>query len=447
MKSLSSSSKNFNRRSFLKHSLSTAVGSLILPTIIPSSALGLNGKIAPSDKINMGFIGVGGMGSGHVRRFLQYDDVQIRGICDVREEHRLRAKGMVDKKYGNDDCFVENDFREFLANPEIDAVLIAVPDHWHALIGIEAARQHKDMYYEKPLTRYFNEGLAVRDAVNRYGVVFQHGTQQRSDARYRQAAELVRNERIGKLQKVIVGSAGYTQIPNQPEQEVPAGLDYDMWLGPAPVVPYTKVRCTRHFTLIYDYSLGCISGAYGIHDIDSVQWALDADGSGPIEIEGSGRVAEDGLFDTILQWETLHKYENGVELIYTDHISARNKYPQYNLKSMGIVFIGSEGWISVSRQSIDAQPKSVLSTVVGPDEVRLPISNDHRRNFLDAVASRQQAMCPVEVALSSDAVCHQADIAIRLGRKLHWDPKEMQFKNDVMANSMLTGTMRSPWHL
>jgi predicted dehydrogenase len=439
--------KTNRRRQFLKKSALAASGALAAPLIIPSSVLGLNGKVAPSNKINMGFIGVGGMGSGHVRRFLEYEDVRVRGICDVREAHRLEAKRMVDEKYGNKDCFVENDFRQFLSNNEIDAVLIAVPDHWHALIGIEAARQHKDMYYEKPLTRYFNEAKAVQNAVNRSGVIFQHGTQQRSDARYRQACELVRNERIGKLQKVIVGSAGYTQVPNQPEQPVPDGLDYNMWLGPAPVAPFTKVRCTRHFTLIYDYSLGCISGAYGIHDIDSVQWALGADGSGPVEIEGTGTIAEDGLFDTIKAWETKHKYADGVELIYTDHISARANYPEYKLFSMGIVFIGSEGWISVSRQSIDASPKSVLTTVIGPDEIRVPISNDHRRNFLDSVKSRQQPMCPVEVAMSSDAVCHQADIAIRLGRKVFWDPAKMQFKNDDAANQMLIGTMRSPWHV
>lgn len=436
-----------SRRKFLKSSAATAAALSAAPWIVPSTALGLGGKVSPSNKINMGFIGVGGMGTGHVRRFLQYDDVHVRGICDVRDEHSQRAKKMVDERYGNSDCITERDFREFLSRKDIDAVLIAVPDHWHALIGIEAAKQHKDMYYEKPLTRYFNEAAAVREAVNRYGVIFQHGTQQRSDKRYRLATELVLNERIGKLEKVIVGSAGYSQVPIQPEQPVPDGFDYDMWLGPAPVAPYTKVRCSRHFTLINDYSLGCISGAYGIHDIDSVQWALNADGSGPVEAEGWGKIAEDGLFDTIKEWETIHRYASGVELIYTDHISARANHPEYDLPIMGIVFIGSDGWISVSRQSIDAHPKSVLNSVIAPSEIRLPISNDHRRNFLDSVKSRQAPMCPVEVAVSSDAVCHQADIAIRLGRKVYWDSNKEQFKNDDTANKMLIGTMRSPWSL
>jgi len=435
------------RRSFIKKTIGASLAASAGPMIVAPHVLGLNGKVSPSNKINMSFIGVGGMGGGHVEQFLKYPDVTIGNICDVREENRLNAKQVVDSKYGNPDCKVYNDFREMLAKTDIDAVLIAVPDHWHALIGIEAARQHKDMYYEKPLTRYFNEAKAVREAVNNYGVVFQLGTQQRSDSRYRQAVEIVRNELIGKLERVIVGSAGYSQVPNQPVQPVPQGFDYDMWLGPAPVAPFTKVRCTRHFTLIYDYSLGCISGAYGIHDIDIVQWALDADNSGPIEIEGIGRIAEDGLFDTIGEWETIHTYENGVKLIYTDHISARKNHPEYRIPSMGILFIGSEGWVSVSRQSIEASSKSILTSVIGPGQIRMPVSDDHRRNFLDCVKSRQKTMCPVEVASRSDAVCHQADIAIRLGRKVHWDPVNEQFVNDDTANRMLTGTMRSPWHL
>jgi predicted dehydrogenase len=417
-----------------------------LPSIVPASALG-RGSVAPSEKIAMGFIGVGGMGTGHVRSFLQYPDVQVRAVCDVRLEHRLRAKEIVDGHYGTPDCDHYNDFRELLARPDIDAVLIAVPDHWHALIGMEAARQHKDMYYEKPVCRYFNEGLALREAVKRSGVIFQHGTQQRSDERFRLACELVRNGRLGKLERIIAGAAGYSQIPLQPEQPVPEGLDYNFWLGPAPVSPYTQVRCTRHFTLIYDYSLGCISGAWGIHDIDIVQWALDADESGPTEVEGSGRIAGNGLFDTIGEWQSIHRYPNGVQLIFTDHVSARKNLPEYKLNSMGLVFIGSEGWVAVSRALIDAYPKSLLQEPIGSDEIRLPRSDDHRRNFLDAVRSRQPALCPVDIAVRSEAVCQQADIAVRLGRKLTWDPQKEQFAGDEAANRMLTGVMRSPWHI
>lgn len=434
------------RRTFLKKALGTGLVLSALPSIVPASALG-RGQVAPSEKIAMGFIGVGGMGTGHVRRFLEYPDVQVRAVCDVRLEHRLRAKDIVDGHYGTQDCDHYNDFRELLARPDIDAVLIAVPDHWHALIGIEAARQHKDMYYEKPVCRYFNEGLALREAVKRSGVIFQHGTQQRSDERFRLACELVRNGRLGKLERIIAGAAGYSQIPLQPEQPVPEGLDYNFWLGPAPFTPYTQVRCTRHFTLIYDYSLGCISGAWGIHDIDIVQWALDADESGPTEVEGSGRIAGNGLFDTIGEWQSIHRYPNDVQLIFTDHVSARKNMPEYKLNSMGLVFIGSDGWVAVSRALIDAYPKSLLQEPIGSGEIRLPRSDDHRRNFLDAVRSRQPALCPVDIAVRSEAVCQQADIAVRLGRKLTWDPQKEQFTGDEAANRMLTGVMRSPWHL
>jgi predicted dehydrogenase len=437
-----------SRRKFIKSSLGTGILSLTgFPMIVPSNVIGGTSQTSPSDKIVMGAVGVGEMGTGHVRSFMGFDDVQMVGICDVRKEHRERAKSLVDEKYGNKDCKTYNDFRELLARKDIDAVFIATPDHWHALVGVEAARQHKDMYYEKPLSRYFNESIAIREAVERYGVVFQHGTQQRSDWRFRFATELVRNEKIGKLEKIIIGSAGYPPVGPQPIEPVPEGLDYDFWLGPAPWKPYTTLRCTRNFTLIYDYSLGCISGAYGIHDVDIAQWAVDADNTGPVEVEGWGDISNDGLYDTILRWGTKHTYANGVDLIYMDHITARQKEPLYTLNSMGIVFVGTEGHIMVQRGFIDAYPKSLLKTIIGPDEIQLPRSNDHRRNFLDSVKSRRDPICPVNIAARTDAVCHQADITIRLGRKLQWDPENEAFINDEEANKMLTGYMRSPWHI
>ncbi|MFC2124821.1 Gfo/Idh/MocA family protein [Bacteroidota bacterium] len=439
--------KNNQRRKFIKKVLSASAGLITIPTIIPPHVLGLNARTAPSDRINMGFIGTGQMGTGHVRSFIGYEDVKAIAICDVRREHRDRAKKHIDEKYGNKDCKTYNDFRELLVRKDIDAILMACPDHWHALIGIEAARQNKDMYYEKPLSLFFHQCQSMRNAINRYGVVFQHGTQQRSDERYRFTVELVRNGRIGDLKEIVVASAGYPQIAPQPSMPVPDGLDYDMWLGPAPWTPYTELRCTRNFTLIYDYSVGCISGAYGIHDIDIAQWVVDADHTGPLDIEGTGVIAKDGLYDTILSWESTHTYENGVKLRYMDHRTARLKVPEYTAHNMGILFIGTEGWIFVQRGFMDAHPKSLLRTVIGPDEIRLPKSNDHRRNFLDCVKTRQQPICPIEVAVRSDTVCHQADIAIRLGRKLQWDPVREAFKNDMEANRMLSRPMRSPWQL
>jgi len=439
--------KLIKRRSFLKKTIESSIGIIGLPAIVPSHVIGLNTQVPPSDKIVLGSIGVGGMGIGHVRSFLGYNDVKLAAVCDVREEHRNRAKNLVDEKYGNQDCKTYNDFRELLSWNDIDAVVIATPEHWHTLIGLEAALQHKDMYYEKPLSLFFRECQAMRTAVNRYKIVFQHGTQQRSDERFRFAVELVRNERIGKLERIVIGSASYQPVPTQPEQSIPDGLDYDFWLGPAQWKPYTELRCTRNFTLISDYSLGCLSGAWGIHHVDIAQWAMDADLTGPPEVEGTGIIPDEGLYDTYWEFDVVHTYSNGVKLYHMDHKTARKKEPLYTHNAMGMLFVGSEGWIQVRRGFIDAYPKELLRTIIGPNEIQLPRSNDHRRNFLDAVKTRQQPICPIETAVRSDTVCHQADIAIKLGRKLEWDPINEEFKNDPDANRLLSKPMRSPWHI
>ncbi|MHC4329678.1 MAG: Gfo/Idh/MocA family protein, partial [Planctomycetota bacterium] len=234
-----------NRREFLKSLSGAALGAAGFPYVVPSSALGAAGTVPPSEKVAVGFIGVGSMGGGHLRTFLGYDDVQVVAVCDLREMFRQRAVERVRQKYGGNGCEVYRDFRELLARNDIDAVTVVTPDHWHALIGIEAARNRKDMYYEKPLAMSVAEGKAVRDAVNRYGVVFQFGTQQRSDEKFRFACELVRNEKIGKLHTIMVGSHPSTSCPNQPSQPTPAKdeFDYDTWLGPAPWAPYTYERC------------------------------------------------------------------------------------------------------------------------------------------------------------------------------------------------------------
>jgi predicted dehydrogenase len=437
-----------DRRQFLKRTLAGTAGALVFPTILPARVFTAPGRTLPSDKINFGLIGVGEMGSGHLRSFIEYDDILVKAVCDVNATDRNLAVEFANKRYGSQECKGYNDFRDLLSRKDIDAVLIAVPDHWHALIGIEAARQGKHMYYEKPLSLFFRECQAMRQAINRYGVVFQHGTQQRSDERFRFACELARNEKLGVLERITIGSASYTPVGVQPEEPVPDWLDYDLWLGPAPRVPYTHLRCTRNFTLIYDHSVGCISGAYGIHHVDIAQWAVDADLTGPVEVEGRGSIPEEGLYDTIHTWEALHTYANGVKLRYIDHISARKQIPRFNVpNSMGILFEGNKGWVYVARGYIDAEPKSLLKTIIGPDEIQLPRSNDHRRNFLDAVRTGSPVMCPIETAVRSDTVCHQADIAIRLGQKLQWDPVKEEFINNPAANRMLSRPMRSPWNL
>jgi glucose-fructose oxidoreductase len=434
------------RRRFLAGTGALAGAALGFAGIVSDSTLGLGGKVSANNRINMGMIGVGSMGSGHVRGFLSHQDVRVVAACDVRREFRDRAKRTVDSHYGRQECAVYADFRELLARPDIDAVLIAVPDHWHALIGIEAARRGKAMYYEKPMGRTVAEAQAVRRAVLQNRVVFQFGTQQRSGYNHRFACELVRTGRIGELHTIMIGSAEPSFCPNQPAQPVPPGFDYEMWLGPAPRAPYTYERCTRNWTLIHDYSLGCLSGAWGIHDVDIAQWALDSDGACPVEVEGAGVYPTDGLYDTLSSWEVEHRYPNGVKLIHMDMTTARKRAPQFELLWMAMLFEGTEGWVYVSRSGIHTHPESLARTVISANESPFPRSTDHRRDFLDAVRGRKTSISPIEAAVSSDIVCHQADAAIQLGRKLRWDQKAEKFVDD-QANRFLQRAMRSPWHL
>jgi predicted dehydrogenase len=445
------------RRQFLKSVCSTALGAAAFPYVVPSSVFGANDAVPPSEKIVMGFIGVGSMGGGHLRSFLGYDDVQVAAVCDLREIFRQRAFDRVRQRYGGDGCKIYHDYREMLVREDIDAVTVVVPDFWHALIGIEAARNGKDMYYEKPMAMSIADGKAVRSAVNRYKVIFQFGTQQRSDDKFRFACELARNEKIGKLHTIMVGSYPSITCPNQPTQPVPPKdeFDYDTWLGPAPWAPYTYERCASRamgtegmWTHIYDYSLGGLGGAWGIHPIDIAQWGNGTDLTGPIEIQGTGVIPADGLADTPIEWEVEHLYANGVKMIHMNTKTALKRAEQFKLHNgLGILFIGDEGWILVEREFIDAEPKSLLTATIGPDEIRLPRSNNHRRNFIESVKSRQQTICPVDIGVRSDTICHLDDITIRLGRKLRWNPEKEQFINDEQANRMLSRPMRSPWYL
>jgi len=427
-----------NRRRFLQWS--TAV---TLPTIVPSSALGHSSSVAPSDRIAMGFIGLGTQGTSLMRAFLGHKDVQVVAVCDVLESQRQEAKDLVDQRYGNADCLTYNDFRAVCGRKDIDAVCIATPDHWHVLVSLEAARNGKDMYTEKALGLAVAWDKALQVACRRYGTVFQWGTQQRSDRNFRFACELVRNGRIGKLQTILVGVPHDFPVPNQPTQPVPPGLDYDLWLGPAPWAPYTYQRCRpwtkeesySNWYHISDYCLGGIGGYWGVHHVDIAQWGHGTDDSGPVEIEGTAVFPKDGLADCAISWKVTHKYADGVTMVYMDNKQHKQ----------GVTFQGSEGWVHVSRQGIWAEPESLLKAVIGPDEVHLIESTGHQRNFLDAVKTRGPTICPIDVAVRTDTICHLTDICTRLGRKLHWDPQKEDFVNDPEASRMLSRSMRSPW--
>ena len=444
-----------NRRQFLSGLCGKALAVASFPYVVPSTALAGNGAVPPSEKVAMGFIGVGSMGGGHLRTFLGYDDVQVVAVSDLRQIFRQKAVERVRQQYGGKGCDAHHDFRELLARDDIDAVTVVTPDHWHGLIAVEAARRGKDMYCEKPLTMSVTDSKAVRSAVKRYGVVFQFGTQQRSDEKFRFACELARNEKIGKLHTIMVGSHPSITCPNQPSEPTPDKneFDYDTWLGPAPWAPYSYQRCDSRamgtegmWTHIHDYSLGGLGGAWGIHHVDIAQWGNGTDDTGPVEIEGTGVIPADGLADTAVEWQVEHTYANGVKMIHANTKTALKRAKQFSLHyGLGILFLGSEGWVLVCREFLDAEPKSLLTATIGPNEIRLPQSDNHRRNFLDCVKTRQKTICPVETAVRSDTICHLDDIAIRLGRKLKWDPAKEQFIDDDQANRMLTRPMRSPW--
>lgn len=450
-----------SRRGFLGRWLRTGAVVYGIPYIVPAHVLGVGRTVAPSEKIVMGCIGVGSMGGGHLRSYLGYKDVRMVGVCDLKAKFRERGKNWVDQRYDDQACETYRDFRELLGRPDIDAVFVATPDHWHALVGIEAARQGKAMYLEKPIDVHVGAAQALRRAVQRYGVVFQFGTQQRSDPRFRRACELVRNERIGKLHTVVVGSLPAIEYPNQPLQVEPdpEDFDYDMWLGPAPSSPYTFQRSASRaegsvgvWMHIYDYGLGGLSGAWGIHHVDIAQWGNGTDHTGPLEVLGSGRIPKDGLADTPTAWHVTHRYANGVTMIHTNHRRAARDYAEFNSPKLrqagcGILFRGSEGWVVVCRGGIDAGPKSLLDSVIQPQELHLPVSQDHRRNFLDCVRSGAQTICSIETAVRSDIICHLDDIAIRLERPLKWDPDAERFIGDDQANRMLQRPLRSPWQL
>jgi len=429
------------RRSFLKKTTGLAAGAIAFPYVVPSFALSKAGAIAPSNRIVMGAIGVGSMGTGDMRGFLNKQEVQMVAVCDVDKNHRDSAKKSVDDKYGNSDCKAYLDFRELIGRGDLDAVTLALPDQWHAIPAIAAARAGLDIHAQKPLARTIHEGRAICDAVKRYGIIWQTGSQQRSGARFHRACELVSNGRIGKVHKVEVGLPDGRAGVLKPPIPVPESLDWNFWLGPAPWRPYTdfgRGNCHWEWRWIMDYSGGQLTDWAG-HHIDIAHWGLGLEYTGPVEIEGRGVYPRDGLYDVPIAYKFTCKYTNGLEMI----VANRSQQP----KGMGAAWYGEKGWIHVNRGGLSAEPKSVLKEVIGPNETHLYKSHDHKQNFLDCVKSRQQTIAPAEVAHRSISVALLGEIAMLTERKLKWDPEKEVFTNDEQANRLLSRPMRSPWHL
>jgi predicted dehydrogenase len=406
--------------------------------------------VAPSDRIGFGLIGVGRQGGGHVRGFLNHPDVQVRAICDANQANLERAVTTVNRRYNNTECAGYGDYRELLERRDIDAVLIATGERWHPLITIEATRRGKHVYCEKPLGLSVAEAKAVRENVRRYGTVFQIGTQQRSSFNYRHACELARNGRIGELKTIMIGSVrGPSNRLVEKPGPVPPGIDWDMWLGPSPWAPYSDMRIsTDAWLFISDYGLGCLDGAWGIHDIDIAQWVADADATGPVEVEAKGTFYGD-IRDAAHEYTCEHTYAIGVKLVHMDMVTARRRAPEFNtLPSSGAtVLYGTEGWIFVARDGLRTKPEGLVREKIRPGEKRVIFSNDHRRNFLDAIRNGSPPIAGVEAAVRGLTVAQQEEIALRLGRKLHWDPVKEEFVGDAEGNRKLARTMRSPWRI
>jgi glucose-fructose oxidoreductase len=389
-------------------------------------------------------------------------------VCDVKEDQLALARDAVNKRYNNNDCKTYHDFRELVARPDIDACLIATPDHWHVLTALAAVNAGKDVYVEKPLAVTLAEDQALRAALRRRKRVFQFGTQQRSGRLFRLACELARNGAIGKLEHINAWSLGSTPGGSREVVSVPAGLNYDMWLGPAPFKPHTQDLCSadngkKTWWFISDYALGFVAG-WGIHPIDIAAWGAGNLMSGPFTVEGHGnfRLAE-GICDTATIWEVDYRFASGLTMKFVGVPNGGNagkptgepflhgeewQHRYRRISDHGTAFEGADGWAHVDRSGINLQPEDLIDRNPDDFKVKLIRSGDHVGDFIGCVKSRAETVCSIDEAVKSDVLCHTADIALRLGRKLTFDLNKERFLHDEEANRRLKArTMRAPWHL
>jgi predicted dehydrogenase len=456
--------KNISRRKFLETSGKITLSSIALagfPSIVPSSVFGKN---APSNRINVGAIGTGRISRIHdLPGVWKHNFAQVVAVCDLDTKRAAEGKALVNDFYSKRDGRPFNgvteyhDYRELIKNKDIDAILISTPDHTHAMIAVAAARAKKHMYMQKPASLTISEGRMVSDIVQKSGVKFQIGSQQRSSEQFRYAAELVRNGRIGQLKTVYVGLPGDPSGEEEPEMPVPPNLNYDMWLASTPYVYYTEKRV--HPQNSYDrpgwlrceqFGAGMITG-WGSHHIDSAHWGMGMEKSGPVEIWGHAAFPEKGLWDVHGIFKTEALYASGVRMVVS------NELPN------GIKYEGTEGWIFVTRgnyqatssdpvnadgtKPLDASNPTIIKSVIAPNEFHFTVSKDHHGNWLESIRDNTQPIAPVEEAHRSCSTCLVHHIAMKLDRKVFWDPAKEQFKNDDAANAMLARPQRSPYVL
>jgi len=432
-------STGVSRRGFL-----AGAAALAAPYVVPASALGANGRAPANDRIGVGAIGVGGRGSGHVGAFSSNSQTQVVAVCDPFEKKREAAKKRVEARYAAEidagtykGCGAYADFRDLLARDDVDAVVIASPEFWHALHTVWSVKTGRDVYCEKAMTLTHYEGTAVVQAVRRHGRIFQLGTQQRSSSNFRFACELARNGYLGTLKRVQVGVPGGRGLANVPPSPVPPGLDYEMWLGPAPYSPYNNVKCSYNWYFMYDYCIGWI-GSWGVHHIDIAQWGAPSLVDSTLDIEGTANIPADGIGTASTAWDVNLTAPQGVVLNFTHN----GKNPQ------GCRFIGDKGWVHVNRGGIKADPPSLLKLRLKPDDEHLYVSRGgHHGNFIECIRTRRDPVAPVEAGHRATVLTIISDIATRVGRKLTWDWKTERFVDDDGANRFLRRPMRSPWTL
>jgi predicted dehydrogenase len=449
-----------SRRSFLASSIKTGIV-MGLPTIVPSSVFGAN---APSNRINIGAIGNGRISRGHdMPGVWKYDNARIIAVCDLDQNRATEAQTLVNdfytkkstKRYKGVKTYT--DYRELLQNKDIDAVLISTPDHWHAKIGVDAARAGKHIYMQKPASLTIAEGRMLSDIVQKTGVTFQIGSQQRSWEQFRIACELVLNGRIGQLKTVYVGLPGDPSGDVEKEMPIPKNFNYDAWLGSTPSVFYTEKRV--HPQSGYDrpgwlrceqFGAGMITG-WGAHHIDTAHWAMGMTQSGPIEVSGKAAFPTSGMWNVHGIFTTEALYANGVKMVVS------NELPN------GIKFEGTEGWVFVTRgnyratssdpidpkapKPLEASNPAILTSVIGVNEIHLPVSADHHGNWLEAIKSKKPPIAPVEDAHRACSTCLVHHIAMKVKRKVYWDPAKEMFKDDDEANKMLSREQRAGYVL
>lgn len=412
-----------------------------VPQFVPASVFGKDGETAPSNKITIGSIGVGGMGTGNTRTFLGLPDCRVIAVCDAYEDRRKKAKDLVDVQYGDKGCAMHADWRDVLARKDIDAVMLAPQDHWHALMATAAAKAGKDMYCEKPLGVSVEESQAIRAAVRANKRVFQTGTWQRSQGKFQHACRLVRNGYIGKIRALEVASPGRQYQPKykgaMDPQPVPAGFDWAMWRGPAPGKPFNEGRVSwPDWYLIWDYCNGFITN-WGVHHLDIAHWGCPEIGTEPFSVECKAVYRKEGFTDNVESWDAKLRFAGGIEMRFTDTPAQKP----------GCKFIGDKGWVYIDRSGIWAEPDSLLKVKIKPEEEQLTDSRNHGDNLLECIRSRKDPVSSVDASHIASCLGMISEISARLGRKLDWDWKKEQFVGCDEANKLLKRPMDNGWTL